>query len=88
MNTCRMCHQPVAPSAKACPTCGASDPNIGDFRTKTIIQVGFCFLVAAVCFTIAKANTGGWKAGFLIASFLFIGAGFLGLRHSVTGKDV
>src|SRR5437762_1442482 len=86
MNACRMCGQPVAPSAKACPHCGAASPNIGDYRVKTIISALFAVAVAALLFTSASGNTGGWKVGLTIAALFFLCAAAYGLYLGATGK--
>jgi uncharacterized OB-fold protein len=82
-----MCGHPIAPSAKACPNCGASDPNIGEFRAKTAVAAVFGFAVAAALFIAAAANKGAWKAGLIIASLMFAGGAVWGLYHGITGKD-
>jgi RNA polymerase subunit RPABC4/transcription elongation factor Spt4 len=87
MNACRMCGHEIAPSAKACPNCGASDPNIGDFRGKTIVGAAFAFAIAAALFIAAAGNSGGWKTALTLASLVFVGGGVYGLYHGATGKD-
>jgi len=87
MNACRMCGHEIAPSAKACPKCGASDPNIGDFRAKTIVGAAFAFAIAAALFIAAAGNSGGWKTALTLASLVFVGGGVYGLYHGATGKD-
>lgn len=88
MNACRMCGHQIAPSARACPNCGASDPNIGDFRLKAVAVAILCFVVAALFFFLATANTGAWKIGLFSVALIFAGSTVLGLYHSVIGKDV
>ena len=87
MNACRMCGHPIAPSAKACPNCGASSPNIGDYRAKTVGSVIGALIVAALLFMAAGSNTGGWKIGLTVAALAFIGGGVYGAYLGMTGKD-
>jgi uncharacterized protein (DUF983 family) len=82
-----MCGHPIAPSAKACPNCGASAPNIGDYRAKTVVGAIFAFAIAAALFIAAGANTGGWKTGLILVSLMFIAGGLRGLYLGVIGKD-
>ena len=89
MIECRMCDKEVAPSAKACPHCGAKHPNITSFRARGLLGIVACAFASVVFISTAfsQGTDGTEKWVFLIGGLFFVGGVIYGVTELLSGKD-